>query len=90
MSNLPPGVSESDIPGNRPEDMEYEAKWMELEKFWMRNEMLRKSPLSDIFDEEWFVRAVDIAMEFAYNEGWTDHREEMKMEAMEAEYRDHD
>ncbi len=26
-SNLPPGVTESMIPGNRPEDMEWERFW---------------------------------------------------------------
>lgn len=26
-SNLPPGVSDSDIPGNRPEDMEWDNLW---------------------------------------------------------------
>jgi len=25
--NLPPGCSESDIPGNRPEDMEWDGFW---------------------------------------------------------------
>ena len=28
MSNLPPGVRESDIPGNRPQDLAYE-RWAE-------------------------------------------------------------
>jgi hypothetical protein len=28
LSNLPPGCSESDIPGNRPEDVRWE-KWLE-------------------------------------------------------------
>lgn len=32
MSNLPPGVSVSDIPGNRPEDEEYEAFWNSFQK----------------------------------------------------------
>lgn len=27
MSNLPPGVTDSMIPGNRPEDIEYDAFW---------------------------------------------------------------
>lgn len=70
MSNLPPGVSINDIPGNRPEDIEYERKWDRLYELWQKNKVA--APLDGIIDEDWFIDAVDIAMEFAYTTGYKD------------------
>jgi hypothetical protein len=37
MDNLPPGVSVSDIPGNRPEDLEWEEFHEWIDKLVERN-----------------------------------------------------
>lgn len=47
MSNLPPDVRESDIPGNRPEDIVYEGFWDSLilafpEVEWLETEEAQK------------------------------------------------
>lgn len=81
MSNLPPGVSVNDIPGNRPEDIAYEEKWNRLFELWTKNPNL-KDFLDDLYDsdgEEAFELCVDIAMEFAYTEGWKDREYELKL-----------
>lgn len=68
-SNLPPGVSVSMIPGNRPEDIGYEEAWDQLLKTYQKNKL---GIPEEFVDEDWFVNAVDIAMEFAYNKGYRD------------------
>lgn len=33
-SNLPPGCRESDIPGNRPEDVVFDRWWDKIDTYW--------------------------------------------------------
>lgn len=73
-SNLPPGVSENMIPGNRPEDIEEEAFW---------DALLEKSP-DDLLPEEWWedegiVKLVRLTRDMAYTAGLNDGRLEEQM-----------
>ena len=59
FSNLPPGVNESDIPGNRPEDLDAEQEWetaYDNVKDRIENmntdESLRELLLDEIVDED--------------------------------------
>ena len=87
MSNLPPGVSEGMIPGNRPEDVAYEAKWNRLYEMWLKAEIHtdyldsdEESRFDVVCETDWFIKAVDIAMELAYTQGWKDHQDEVDLE----------
>lgn len=51
MSNLPPGVTESMIPGNRPEDIEYEKFWQDMEA----TNLLRE----EWVDDDNFINLID-------------------------------
>jgi hypothetical protein len=63
-SNLPPGVTESMIPGNRPED---EAE----EKFWeLLYADLTIERLDAIEADEFFQRIIIKARDLAFNEGY--------------------
>jgi hypothetical protein len=71
-SNLPPGVSISDIPGNRPEDLEEEEFWAEFTRK-CHNEGIA----GDIIDCGWeddeiFSRAIIIARDLGYSKGQAD------------------
>jgi len=72
-SNLPPGVSENMIPGNRPEELAEEQWWNDFE------EKVNKADLAIpamTWDEPWFVGAVNLAKEMGYEEGYIDGRQE--------------
>jgi hypothetical protein len=81
--NLPPGVSESMIPGNRPED---EAE----ERFW--EELFKRSP-DDFLPEEWWEdqgiqKLVLVVRDMAYNLGFAEGRQEEQMaQAHECEHK---
>jgi len=73
--NLPPGVSVSDIPGNRPEDIAEQAFWEELDlKFYNDHpEMAAKlQPVWDGHDQELIdavVKYAEIARTMGYTAG---------------------
>jgi len=73
-SNLPPGVSEHMIPGNRPEDVLEEAFWNNLE------EKLKERNNLEVEDEfwqaDWFQTAVTMAREIGYDLGFQEGRAE--------------
>lgn len=77
MSNLPPGVSENDIPGNRPEDVAEERFWTQLDERFIREygepakRWLTICEDLDPDDMIWdYVRlAKDMSYEHGYNEG---------------------
>lgn len=85
MSNLPPGVSDSDIPGNRPEDLRYESLW---ETIYNKAEEL-EIPL-EVFDNTdngpKLVDLIDWAYAEAYREGYEDGSADVEYEyALKAE-----
>lgn len=65
-SNLPPGVTESMIPGNRPEDFADEAFLGALE------DRLAAAGLGVDLDDEAIAKAIEIAKELAYAAGYAD------------------
>ena len=94
-SNLPPGVSEHMIPGNRPEDLREEAFW---DQFGIRltganiNGFALDKParsanyveLDDLWDNPTFVEIIQIARDMGYECGFDEGRAEEQMaQAME-------
>jgi len=84
MSNLPPGVSESMIPGNRPEDIAYEKFWDELvKKFNDEN-----PEHSKLFDKLWddndeiITKLVDLAVEMASAQAYNEARNDLELAKM--------
>jgi len=83
-SNLPPGVTTSMIPGNRPEDLKEEAFW---EAFF---EKAREQyvPFPEELGENpnfWLDKLITIARDLAYTEGINDGREDAQMDMMAQE-----
>ncbi len=71
-SNLPPGVTDSMIPGNRPEDLAEEAFWEALyEKAGVTSE--------DSLDAEGVVRLIQAARDLAYQAGYNAGHAEAEM-----------
>ena len=76
--NLPPGVSVSMIPGNRPEDMEEEAFWEllleKLEEECGKRSIVNRAdfPESDQLAQLAIELARDIGYQRGYNEGHTE------------------
>lgn len=69
-SNLPPGVRESDIPGNRPEDIIYEAFWEKLFNTFPHVKWLETDEAQEVID--WVVGE-------SYKQGYTDGTYEATM-----------
>lgn len=84
MSNLPPGVSVNDIPGNRPEDELYEQMWNTFYKLWEKSRIAAKWDMSETYDDtidkDWFINAVDIAYQVGYDNGYDDGVYEVRTE----------
>jgi len=75
--NLPPGVTEGMIPGNRPEDAEYE-KWAEK----AYDDLSKILPQSVFENDEIMDRIIDKMWErelAAFNRGWDEHRAEVHL-----------
>jgi hypothetical protein len=75
--NMPPGVNENMIPGNRPEDVANERFWSEFEdKLEERgidvpdgSQEFIQEPV-DAWNSTWFVEAVVLARDMGYNLGY--------------------
>src|SRR5262245_66174836 len=75
--NMPPGVNEWDIPGNRPEDVMEERFWSEFEDKLEEKgidvpdgtQAFIVEPV-DAWNSTWFVEAVAVAREMGYNLGY--------------------
>lgn len=80
LSNLPPGVNLSDIPGNRPEDEADEAFWRELDK-QIDPEAMKLIDENDLVCVIELVR--DMAYTAGYREGVADGRLDLYMEQHE-------
>lgn len=78
-SNLPPGVSVSMIPGNRPEDIEDEAFWETLDAKLIENGI----DLPEFTDE--LTKVVDVARGLAYERGYADGRNDEALVRFEEE-----
>ena len=65
--NMPPGVNVSDIPGNRPEDVEFEEIMYEFYATLTEKEWEKAEPLDNIFGK---------AIEFGIKKGWEQCRKE--------------
>lgn len=84
LSNLPPGVSESDIPGNRPEDELYEKLFEQLPNS-IQNEIEKESEIGKRLNENFmaFIDMIftenDLLQEMKYLE--TEIRQEMESES---------
>lgn len=84
-SNLPPGVTESMIPGNRPEDLKEEAFWEELIDRVEKDDLLKRH-LPENWDEAPVYQAlIEIVRNMAYCEGLHDGIVEEQMYQMAAE-----
>jgi len=85
LSNLPPGCSPSDIPGNRPEDAEYEAFWNELDtkfsteykKLWLCLERIYGGDDPEL--ERAVIAYVDMARDIGYDRGYKEGTETEKL-----------
>lgn len=70
MSNLPPGVTESMIPGNRPEDIAYEELWERVyDKAYEVGLVTDAS--NDLLESEPFIQLIDWLSGHAYQKGYT-------------------
>ena len=86
--NMPPGVNPSDIPGNRPEDIEEERYWSHLDKkfievygekaFYQIDELLAKGDDTVLID--YITMARDISFSAGYKQGQHDAFEEVREE----------
>lgn len=74
-SNLPPGVSERDIPGNRPED-EAAEKLADTIVTAMVDEGFDEAFLQHTFARPIIQRIAELAQTIGYTAGWEDHRQE--------------
>lgn len=69
--NMPPGVSVSDIPGNRPEDLAEEAWWEKLGE-------LNPDVPQEIWDDEKVQKLVESARDLAYSAGYAEGRDDQR------------
>ena len=76
-SNLPPGVTPSMIPGNRPEDMEEEAFWQLFETKIDE----AKVPVPKYGWDDAIQQAIIIARDLGYEKGYGDAKADAEMEA---------
>jgi hypothetical protein len=87
VSNLPPGVSVNDIPGNRPEDVAEEKFFNELDKRLMAVNVTVKSLHDEVpeflWDTPWFVQVITIARDIGYAEGYNAGKLEAELVASE-------
>lgn len=87
-SNLPPGVTEGMIPGNRPEDLKEEAFWevfldkIDSEKIEIPEEA---GPVQWDDLSHWLMRVIVVARDLGYSEGVHDGIVEEQMEQMMTE-----
>lgn len=85
MSNLPPGVNEGMIPGNRPEDIAYDEWWG---KFDNKCEEKNIVVPNEVYDSEWFTEAIDLAKDMGYDEGFIEGEMNERYKSDEAESSD--
>lgn len=87
-SNLPPGVTESMIPGNRPEDVEDEAFWemltAKLEADWSPESRKARAIL---LEDPYIIQAIEIARDMGYEKGFGEAQAEAELEMAERENR---
>jgi len=76
--NLPPGVSVSDIPGNRPEDVAEEEFWEKLHEK-LTAEGYRQADIDDIFENDFTMKAMMVAREMGYTRGYNEGQAEAEM-----------
>lgn len=90
-SNFPPGVSESDVPGNRLEDLRGEAFWEAyFDRLIQENGTRIEDIMREKFGEFWseddaFMRCVELARDMGYSEGVHDGIVEEQMAHMAEE-----
>jgi len=91
MSNLPPGVSDHMIPGNRPEDMLEEAFWELLQEKYDAAHPQFKKIMWEVFStdesnlDDAITALVTLARDIGYERGFAEGRQEEQM--AEAEVR---
>jgi hypothetical protein len=80
-SNLPPGVSENMIPGNRPEDEAHEKFWDQLCTALMEKSGWSQEQVDELADDdnEMIRDLVDHVLDLAYTLGMQDGRAEEQM-----------
>jgi len=87
-SNLPDGVTESMIPGNRPEDMREEAFWNALFEKLEGSILLKRieDRLGEFWHEEEIIEAlIIVARDLGWDEGFGEGRDEERMSQMTEE-----
>jgi predicted DNA-binding ribbon-helix-helix protein len=87
-SNLPPGITESMIPGNRPEDAEEEAFWDELaSRMGLPANKLAERVFDQVANDDNLSKVIELARDIGYERGMQDGRaeEQMAQAAEEAE-----
>jgi hypothetical protein len=77
--DLPPGVSENMIPGNRPEDEAEERFWNVLEAKLAEEPFSTPERVEKMLSHNIAFRAVEIARDIGYEQGMQDGRAEEQM-----------
>jgi len=91
--NMPPGVNEWDIPGNRPEDVMEEHFWTAFEHKLAEENIEVPDGENDSFDawnSDWFIRAVDMARNMGYNLGYAQGEGDAQMAEAYHEMKTHE
>lgn len=93
-SNLPPGVSDNMIPGNRPEDEEWD-KFLDLLQKKTQDEIEEKELHFPNLPEDWWeddgvMLMVRHARDIGYEAGFTDGKDEARLSQVEDEDRRHE
>lgn len=84
--NLPPGVTERMLPGNRPEDEAEEAWW---EAFYDRSrEVMADEEFERLDSDGRLTRLIEIARDMGHDEGRKAEREDARIEAAFAQMGD--
>jgi len=81
-SNLPPGVSENMIPGNRPEDAAYEKFWDELYTKFVKEYPGNQEELDKLMDGDFFMHFVDMAVEMANAQAYNETKNDLELAKM--------
>lgn len=76
-SNLPPGVSESMIPGNRPEDLAEEEFCEKLAEALLKKDW-RQEDIDDLFESDRY-QAITETRDLGYVRGFNEGRAEEQM-----------
>jgi hypothetical protein len=81
-SNMPPGVTEGMIPGNRPEDEADEIFFQEFDKRCAQRGI---SPGSDLWEDDSYIEQIRLACNMGFTQGFSEGRDEASISHMAEE-----